>query len=169
MVKRVSKSKVQTDNRTNTTTAFPSEGINVLQEVQLRTWYKTSFQYELLQNKDSLKSKFDAYMQPLTRDFDQISKWSHHKDDIIITTIKLWSYFSSLRGKFEEIQPRIGAAFDEDSCERDGQDDSLDSSRSVRHNVPWIVRRGFRYYGMDGQLVVTKKAVVVIKEVARVR
>ncbi|KAH9206173.1 hypothetical protein DL95DRAFT_488324 [Leptodontidium sp. 2 PMI_412] len=70
---------------------WPGQGKDALQEIELRTWSKPQFQAELLQNKAFISKKFDDFLAPLTKGFNH--KYSHYKDDLISTMIKLWSYF----------------------------------------------------------------------------
>ncbi|KAH6714156.1 hypothetical protein BKA61DRAFT_607280 [Leptodontidium sp. MPI-SDFR-AT-0119] len=75
----------------NISIGWPGQGKDALQEIELRTWSKPQFQAELLQNKAFISKKFDDFLAPLTKGFNH--KYSHYKDDLISTMIKLWSYF----------------------------------------------------------------------------
>ncbi len=134
-----------------------------MQEIQLRTYNKTDFQTELLQNKDFLKKNFDSFLAPLTRGFDNISPWSHHKDEILKTTIKLWSYFTSLRGRVEEIPVVIGEQYDGGKCETHDEDKRMENGVGEKGKVAWLVHRGFRYRGIDGDVVFTQKARAIVR------
>ncbi|KAH7410654.1 hypothetical protein BKA64DRAFT_638315 [Cadophora sp. MPI-SDFR-AT-0126] len=139
---------------------WPKQGMEALQEVELRTWHRSEFQAALLENKRFLTAKFDAFLEPMTRGYDNISKYSHPKHDLIEALIKLWSYFQSVRGTFVDIQPTLGEPFDPDRFQIADDDIKLDPNEGFR--VTWIVRRGFEYHGLDGVLIVKEKAIVVV-------
>ncbi|KAK0120221.1 hypothetical protein ONS95_011627 [Cadophora gregata] len=140
---------------------WPKQGKEALQEVELRTWSRPEFQAVLMENKKFLTSKFDAFLEPMTKGYDNISKYSHPKHDLIEALIKLWSYFQSLRGTVRDIKPNIGDPFDPNLFQLAGDDTTLNPDESFR--VAWIIRRGFAYYGIDGALVVREKAVVMVE------
>ncbi|KAH7346270.1 hypothetical protein BKA65DRAFT_594805 [Rhexocercosporidium sp. MPI-PUGE-AT-0058] len=137
---------------------WPGKGMEALQEVELRTWSRPQFQAELQQNKAFITRKFDDFLEPLTKGFS--NKYSHHKDDLINTMIKLWSYFQSLRGTWVEIKPELGSKFDPSKFEI--RDDDGTTNLDNKYSVAWVVRRGFEYHGIDGALIATQKAVVVL-------
>ena len=81
------------------------------------------------------------------------------------TTLRLWSYLQSMRGRIVEINPVVDMDFDPETCKRhDEEDEEVKSSISRRAKVAWIVCRGVRYYAIDGTLVTTQKAVVLVED-----
>ena len=131
--------------------------------MELRTWQRPQFQAALLENKKFLIGKLDAFLEPMTRGYEYISKFSHPKQDLIEALIKLWSYFQSLRGTFIDIQPKLGDPFDPDLFQLADEDTMLDAEESFV--VSWIIRRGFAYHGIDGALVVREKAIVMVEQI----
>lgn len=136
-----------------------------MREVQLRTWEKPAFGQELLKNTQYITRKMETYLEPLTREFNKITPWSHHRAQLIETTIKLWSYFEAPGGMFEVIQPAIGSAFN--PVEQEGYDEDGEKyipDKRSKKRVFWVTRRGFRYAekSSDGPRAMTVKAIVVV-------
>jgi len=145
---------------------WPGKGRHVLQEVQLRTWYKSEFQRTLLLNGERFKQRLEAFLKPLTKDFDRINSWSDGRGNIIETTLRLWSYLQSLQGRLVMIQPAIGDPFDSKLHEAYDQEGSqLDLGKNSKKKIMWILCRGFQFEegGMEDPLVLTIKARVVVQ------
>ena len=107
----------------------------------------------------------ETYLKPLTREFNKITPWSHHRAQLIETTIKLWSYFEAPGGMFEVIQPAIGSIFNSKEQEAYTEDgEKYIPDKQVKRKVLWVLRRGFRYgeKTSDGLRVIAIKADVLV-------
>lgn len=110
--------------------------------------------------------RMEAYLEPLTNNFEKISRWSHHGANIIEYTLKLWSYLQSLRGKFVVIHPTIGSFFNSQLHEAYDQKGTQQyPDKRVKKKIVWILRRGFQHIedGIDGHRVLTIKSHVVLE------
>jgi len=131
----------------------------------LRTWYKSDFKKALHLNDEHFTQKLEAFMEPLTKDFDKINSWSLGRKDIIVVTLELWSYLQSLQGRLVMIQPDIGGAFDPKLHEAYDQEGAQQyPEKNSEKKVLWVLCRGFQYEedGMEGTRVITIKARVVV-------
>jgi hypothetical protein len=142
------------------------KGHHVLREVNLRTWYKGQFQNAMLLDEGNLMHRMEDYLQPLTKNFEKISRWSHHGADVLEQTLKLWSYLQSLRGKLVIICPAIGDTFDSrqhEAYNKEGQDAPPD--KHVKKRILWVLRRGFQLNedSIDGSRLLTVKAHVFLE------
>ena len=140
-------------------------GAQVLREVQLRTWEKPLFKDEMLKNTSYITEKFETYLKPLTKDFDKITPWSHHRAELIESTILLWSYLEAPKGMFKAILPAIGSIFDEknhEGYEEDGT--TYIPDKRMKKKILWVTRRGFWYgeksSGEPGGMTVKAKVIV---------
>ncbi|KAG4433575.1 hypothetical protein IFR05_010944 [Cadophora sp. M221] len=144
---------------------WPGQGVRLLQEVQLRTWYKSDFQQTLLSNVESFEITMAAFLQPLTK-FEGNKSLSNARRNIIEITLRLWSYLQSLRGKVVLIQPAIEDVFDPKLHKPYDQEGSqLDMRKSRDKKILWVLCRGFRYEEddeMDSIRTLTVKAHVVV-------
>jgi hypothetical protein len=141
-------------------------GRQVLREVQLRTWEKPQFQQEMLKNSQCLIRKMETYLEPLTKNFNKITPWSHHRAQLIETTIRLWSYFEAPGGMFEVIQPELGSPFN--PAKHEGYDEEGEKyipDKRLKKKVFWVTRRGFRYSekSPDETRAMTVKAIVIVR------
>lgn len=146
---------------------WPGQGRPILQEVQLRTWYKSEFQQALLSHADSFKKWLENFMKPLTKDFDYNSQCHACRRSIIEDTFRLWSYLKSLQGRLIIIQPGIGDTFDaklHEAYDREGIELGVRQARGRK--ILWILCRGFQYDEDDGIDIprrFTNKAQVVVQ------
>ena len=132
----------------------------------MRTWYKPEFQHTLLLNEKRFREELEAFLEPLTKDYDKINSWSHGRANIIEVTLKLWSYLQSLQGRLVMIQPAIGSPFDTKLHEAYDQDGLQQYPRkNSKNKVLWVLCRGFQYQedGLEEPRVLTVKARVIIQ------
>ncbi|KAF8851410.1 hypothetical protein BDZ45DRAFT_679122 [Acephala macrosclerotiorum] len=144
---------------------WPEKGRHVLREVQLRTWEKPAFEQEMLKNTQYIIRKMETYLEPLTKEFNKITPWSHHRAQLIETTIRLWSYFEVPGGMFKVIQPAIGSIFnlrEQEGYAEDGEKYVPD--KPSKKKVLWVIRRGFQYAEKtsDGPRTTSVKAIVLV-------
>ncbi|KAL2060582.1 hypothetical protein VTL71DRAFT_9223 [Oculimacula yallundae] len=124
---------------------WPGQGVRLLQEIQLRTWYKPDFQQPLLSHAESFETRMAAFLRPLTK-FESNKSLTNAARNIIEITLRLWSYLQSLRGKVFLLQPAIEEVFDPKLHRPyDQQGMQLDMKNSRDKKVLWILCRGFRY------------------------
>lgn len=105
-------------------------------------------------------------MEPLTKDFDRITSWSHGRANIIEVTLRLWSYLKSLQGRLIMIQPAIGDLFDSkfhEAYDENGQQHLPRKNSKLK--ILWILCRGFRIEedGLEESRILTIKARVIIQ------
>jgi hypothetical protein len=120
----------------------------------------------MLLDEGKLMRRMEAYLDPLTNNFEKISRWSHTGANIIEYTLKLWSYLQSLRGKFVVIRPEIGSFFNSrfhEAYDKKGMEQYPD--KHEKKKISWILRRGFQVIedGIDGPRILTVKAHVVLE------
>jgi hypothetical protein len=147
---------------------WPGQGRHLLQEVQLRTWYKSEFEQALLLDGERFKQCLEAFIKPLTKDFDTANSWlDANRRNILEITLRLWSYLRSLQGRLVMIQPVIGQPFDSNLHEAYDQEGvQLDLGRSIGRKTLWVLCRGFQYKEDDdivGTRVLTIKARVIVE------
>jgi hypothetical protein len=145
---------------------WPGKGQHALREVHLRTWYKDQFQKSMLQDEGSLMRRMEAYLEPLTKNFEKISRWSHTGANIIEDILKLWYYLQSLQGKFVGVRSAIGDTFNpryHDAYDEEGGELYLD--KHVKKKILWVLRPGFQIKedNIDGPRVLTVKSRVVVE------
>jgi hypothetical protein len=119
----------------------------------------------MLKNTQYIIRKMETYLEPLTKEFDKITPWSHHRAQLIETTIRLWSYFEAPGGMFTVIQPAIGSIFDPREQEGYTEDgDNYIPDKRLKKSVLWVRRRGFRYAEKtsDGLRETSVKAIVLV-------
>jgi hypothetical protein len=119
----------------------------------------------MLKNTQYIIRKMEMYLEPLTKEFNSITPWSHHRAQLIETTIRLWSYFEAPGGMFKVIQPAIGSTFnprEQEGYTEDGEKYIPD--KRLKKKVLWVIRRGFRYEEKtsDGLRATSVKAIVLV-------
>jgi hypothetical protein len=120
----------------------------------------------MLKNTQYIIRKMETYLEPLTKEFNKITPWSHHRAQLIETTIRLWSYFEAPGGMFKPIQPEIGSIFN--PREQDGYDEDGEKyipDKRLKKKVLWVIRRGFQYAEeetSDGPRATSVKAIVLV-------
>ena len=132
----------------------------------MRTWYKSEFQQTLQLNEERFKQRLEAFLKPLTKDFDRINSWSDGRANIIEIALRLWSYLQSLQGRLIIIQPAIEDPFDSKLHEAYDQEGlQQDLGKNSKKRILWVLCRGFQYEedGMEEARVLTIKARVVIQ------
>ncbi len=110
--------------------------------------------------------RMEAYLEPLTKKFQNISRWSHTGANIIEDTLKLWSYLESLRGTFIRTHTRIGDVFIPRLHEPyDEKGEKLYPDKHVEKKILWVLRPGFQVIedGSDGPRQLNVKARVVLE------
>jgi molecular chaperone GrpE (heat shock protein) len=147
---------------------WPGRGRHLLQEVQLRTWYKSEFQQALLLDGERFKQRLEAFMKPLTKNFDKANSWlDANRSNIIEITLRLWSYLRSLQGRLVMIKPVVGYSFDPKLHEAYDQEGvQLDPGRRAERKILWILCRGFQYEEDDdivGTHVFIVKARIIVE------
>lgn len=144
---------------------WPEKGRQVLREVQLRTWEKPAFEQEMLKNTQYIIGKMETYLEPLTKEYDKITPWSHHRAQLIETSIRLWSYFEAPGGMFKAIEPVIGSIFnprEHVGYLEDGEKHIPD--KRLKKRILWVRRRGFRYAEKTASELgqICEKAIVLV-------
>ncbi|KAF4624697.1 hypothetical protein G7Y89_g13473 [Cudoniella acicularis] len=124
---------------------WPGSAIHLLREVELRTWEKPEFERQVLLNEKMFHRKLEDFLEPLTKQY-RIGHFSNARFDVIVHSLRLWSYLQPLGGMLTMIEPKIGEIFD--SADQDAYDTKGTQqfpTKGSQERIRWILSRGFQY------------------------